>query len=118
MNHNQTIFNLLQQAGRAIDAKDYPALAEIAAPIMASVPDNLVLAGPLLVVAQRLGEQNDYLGLAIKAAEIVHDHVPPGSELQRQAVDTLAKLADGLHEAMRIPTLQESAQRFVQKYKL
>jgi hypothetical protein len=117
----QKTFDPLQRAEAAINAKDYPALITAMEQIAERVPNNPYLAGPLLVIGQTLAEQKDYLPLAV---EIAFHYIPPGSELQRQAVDTWAKCASGLFEVSpyepempRTPTPQ-AAEHFMQKFKL
>jgi hypothetical protein len=114
----QKIFHLLDQATQAMDTNNYPALARVSAPIAKLVPDNPYLAAPLLVIGQKLGDRENYLDAALKAVEVAADHAPRGSQLAQEAVDTLARLADALPEAMRLPTPQEAAQRFVDRFKL
>jgi hypothetical protein len=113
----QKIFDLIQQATQAMDTNNYPALARVSAQIAKLVPDNRYLAEPLLVIGQKLAERGEnYLDAALIACEVAADHAPP--ELKQEAVDTLARLADALPEAMRILTPQEAAQRFVDRFKL
>ena len=117
-------FDLLDQAAQALDAKptDYPALVRAAMQIAALVPKYRYLAWPLLVIGQRLAGQGDYLWPAIKAVETAATYAPDGSELKGQAVDTLAELADILHQVMHArtprPPTQRAAQRFMQRFKL
>jgi hypothetical protein len=113
----QKIFHLIDQATQAMDANNYPALARVSAQIAKLVPDNPYLAAPLLEIGKRFAKRGEsYLDAALIACEVAADHAPP--ELKQEAVDTLAKLADALPEAMRILTPQEAAQRFVDRFKL
>ena len=112
----QKIFHLIDQATQAMDTNNYPALARVSPQMAKLVPDNRYLAGPLLVIGKKLAGRENYLGAALVACEVAADHAPP--ELKQEAVDTLARLADALPEAMRILTPQEAAQRFVDRFKL
>jgi hypothetical protein len=112
----QKIFHLIDQATEAMDTNNYPALARVSAQIAKLVPDNPYLAAPLLEIGKKLAARENYLDAALIACEVAADHAPP--ELKQEAVDTLAKLADALPEAMRILTPQEAAQRFVDRFKL
>jgi hypothetical protein len=88
----QKIFHLIDQATQAMDANSYPTLAKVSMQIAPLVSASPYLAAPMLVIAQKFAERENYLDKALIACEVAADHAPP--ELKQEAVDTLAKLAD------------------------
>ena len=99
LSQNTASVNPLDEAERAINNKDYPALAAAAAKIAALVPDNRYLVEPLHVIATRLAETAEYIPAAIDAAKVAAIYAPSGSDLERQAVSTWSKHVEALPEA-------------------
>jgi hypothetical protein len=99
LSQNTASVNPLDEAERAINNKDYPALAAAAAKIAALVPDNRYLVEPLHVIATRLAETAEYIPAAINAAKVAAIYAPSGSDLERQAVSTWLKHVEALPEA-------------------
>jgi hypothetical protein len=96
---NTAPVNPLDEAERAINNKDYPALAAAAGKIAALVPNNWYLVEPLHLIATRLAESAEYIPAAIEAAKVAADYAPSGSDLERQAVSTILKHVEALPEA-------------------
>ena len=99
LSRNTAPVNPLDEAERAINNKDYPALAAAAGKIAALVPNNWYLVEPLHLIATRLAESGEYIPAAIEAAKVAADYAPSGSDLERQAVSTILKHVEALPEA-------------------
>ena len=90
--------NTLDEAERAINNKDYRALAVAASKIAAVVLENRYLVEPLHVIATRLAETAEYIPAAVNAAKVAASYAPSGSDLERQAVSTWSKHVEALPE--------------------